>query len=334
MPPPHPSPLYSPNGPPRGFASAVAPFAIPGPSFAPPPLAPSALPPGFPATSGPGPARTPFDMSFPPRPPAPIGPPSSGLAPGAGRRSSSNNPTATPAPDVGPIGRPVAPMAPIARPSTSGTTTPTSATSASAGSPSPKGVVLGSSALATEDDEIVSDRRLVGANASMGVGVGVGVSVGPPPGWAGFGSPRAVNGASPWRPGAAQQPQAQQQQPSQSQSQQSQPPPQPQQSQQQQQQQQQPPPPPLGFGLGLGVRPGPHHPPPGPPPLGGPMWGGAGLGIGGVGVAVGIGGGGIVGAGGAPDQAQWHPVAANHPFFAAAQSPFVHGSPTSPHNGA
>ena len=64
------------------------------------------------------------------------------------------------------------------------------------------------------------------------------------------------------------------------------------------------------------------------------MWGGAGLGIGGVGVGVGIGGAGIVGAG-APDPAQWHPAAANHPFFAAAQqSPFVHGSPTSPHNGA
>ncbi len=63
------------------------------------------------------------------------------------------------------------------------------------------------------------------------------------------------------------------------------------------------------------------------------MWGGAGLGIGGVGVGVGIGGGGIVSAG-APDPAQWHPAAANHPFFAASQSPFVHGSPTAPHNGA
>jgi hypothetical protein len=66
------------------------------------------------------------------------------------------------------------------------------------------------------------------------------------------------------------------------------------------------------------------------------MWGGAGLGIGGVGVGVGVGiggAGGIVGTG-APDPAQWHPAAANHPFFAAAQSPFVHGSPTSPHNGA
>ena len=82
----------------------------------------------------------------------------------------------------------------------------------------------------------------------------------------------------------------------------------------------------MGFGLGLGVRSAP--PLPGPP-LGGPMWGGAGLAIGGVGVGV---GGGIVGTG-APDPVQWHPAAANH-FFAAAQSPFVHGSPTSPHNGA
>jgi len=57
------------------------------------------------------------------------------------------------------------------------------------------------------------------------------------------------------------------------------------------------------------------------------MWGGAGVGVG-----VGI-GGGIVGAG-APDAAPWHPAAANHAFFTAAQSPFVHGSPTAPHNGA
>jgi len=224
-------------------------------------------------------------MSFPraPGPPAPIGPPSSGLAPGAGRRPSSNNIGSTPAPDVGLIGRP---LAPIGRPSTSGTTTPPSATSTSAvslsaaspvrRSPSPKGV-LGSSALAADDDEIMSDRRVVGGNAGVGVG--------PPPGWRGFGSPRAGNGASPWGPAA----------------------------QQQQQQQQQP----LGFGLGLGVRPGP--PPPPGPPLGGPMWGGAGLGVGAIGA-------------GAPDP-QWHPAAANH-FFAAAQSPFVHGSPTSPHNGA
>jgi hypothetical protein len=40
-------------------------------------------------------------MSFPPRPQAPIAPPSSGLAPGAGRRGSSNDISATPAPDVG-----------------------------------------------------------------------------------------------------------------------------------------------------------------------------------------------------------------------------------------
>jgi hypothetical protein len=151
--------------------------------------------------------------------------------------------------------------------------------------------VLGSSALAAEDDEIVSDRR--------NPGVGVGVGVGGPHGWGGFGSPRAVNGTSPWGPAGQPQPQPQPQQP------------------------QQQPPPPLGFGLGLGlglgVRPAPLPPPPGPLPVGGPMWGGAGLGV------------GVMGAG-VPDP-QWHPAAANH-FFAAAQSPFVHGSPTSPHNGA
>ena len=281
--PPLPSPLFSPNGPsPRGFAPPSTPFGVPAPSFA-PPLAPSALPPGFPGAPAPGPARGPFDMTFPRAqvPPAPIGPPSSGLAPGAGRRSSSNNIGSTPAPDVGLIGRP---LAPIGRPSTSGTTTPPSATSTSTGSlstaspvrrsPSPKGV-LGSSALAADDDEIVSDRRVVGGSAGVGVGA--------PPGWRGFGSPRAGNIVSPWGPSA------------------------------QQQQQQQP----LGFGLGLGARPGP-PPPPGPPPLGAQMWGGAGLGV------------GVIGAG-APDP-QWHPAAANH--FFTAQSPFVHGSPTSPHNGA
>ena len=56
-------------------------------------------------------------------PQAPMAPPSSGLAPGAGRRGSSNNISTTPAPDVGLIGRPIVP---IARPSMSRTTTPPS----------------------------------------------------------------------------------------------------------------------------------------------------------------------------------------------------------------
>jgi hypothetical protein len=49
------------------------PFAFSGPVYlaAALPLAPFALPLGFPATRGPRPARTPFDMSFSLRPPAP-----------------------------------------------------------------------------------------------------------------------------------------------------------------------------------------------------------------------------------------------------------------------
>ena len=132
------------------------------------PLTPSALPPGFPGAPALSQVRGPFDMSFPRAqvPPAPITPLSSGLAPGAGHRSSSNHIGSTPAPDVGLIGRP---LAPIGRPSTSGITTPPSATSTSTGSlstaspvprsPSPKGV-LGSSGPAADDDVIVSDSVL------------------------------------------------------------------------------------------------------------------------------------------------------------------------------
>ena len=126
-----------------------------------------ALPPRFPGTPSPGQARGLFNMSFPRAQvlPVPITPLSSGLSPSAGHRSSSYNIGSTPAQDVGLIGRPLAPKV---RPSTSGTPTPPSATSTSTGSlstaspmrhlPSPKGV-LGSSALAADGDEIVSDRR-------------------------------------------------------------------------------------------------------------------------------------------------------------------------------
>ena len=97
-----------------------------------------------------GQARGPFDMFFPRAQVllAPITLLSLGLVPGAGHRSSSNNISSTPAPDIGLIGHP---LGPIRRPSTSGTTTPPSATSTSTRSlstaspvrrsPSPKGML-------------------------------------------------------------------------------------------------------------------------------------------------------------------------------------------------
>ena len=118
------SPILKEKRPPHP-SSPLSPSVLP-PS---PALAPSSLPPGFPAAPDPGPTLGLFDMSFPPRPQAPIAPLSSGLAPGAGHRGSSNNISVMPAPDIGLIGRPIAP---IAWPSTSGTTTPPSATSTSA----------------------------------------------------------------------------------------------------------------------------------------------------------------------------------------------------------
>ena len=135
----------------NGFVPGPAiPQQGPGPS-----LGPSALPRNF---GAPG-----FD-SYPTRPigtppivsPGPIGPPQktnsnptppSMLAPGSGRRQSIADP--------GPIGPP-RPIQPIARPteqSGSGSASPVRR------SPSPK--VLGSSALAADDDEVVSTRRTV-----------------------------------------------------------------------------------------------------------------------------------------------------------------------------
>jgi len=116
------------------------------------------------------------------------------LAPGANRRSSIVDP--------GPITRP---LAPIARPTTgdtgSGSASPVRR------SPSPKGV-LGSSALAADDDEVVSaaGRRLMtggqiwGGAPSPRTSVDVRVPWGPPaPGFpAPTHSPRPPAGGSPW----------------------------------------------------------------------------------------------------------------------------------------
>jgi hypothetical protein len=167
-----PSPLTPMFSPPQGILSppAMSPrvqYVPPGPFGAsfppnpsipqiPPALAPSAVPRGF----GTGP---PFDPGFSRglAPPAPIAPPS----------KAAQNPLASPtqlAPrppgrrpsmvDLGPIGRPVPPIAPppiapIARPP--GEPGGSGSTSPSRRSPSPKGV-LGSSALAADDDEIVT----------------------------------------------------------------------------------------------------------------------------------------------------------------------------------
>ena len=131
---------------------------VPGPF-----LGPSALPRNF-GTPG-------FDPSYPARPvgapaiisPGPIGPPQktnsnppppSMLAPGSGRRTSLIA-------DPGPIGPP-RPIQPIARPteqSGSGSASPVRR------SPSPK--VLGSSALATDDDEVVQTSRRTMANGPI-----------------------------------------------------------------------------------------------------------------------------------------------------------------------
>jgi hypothetical protein len=128
-----------------------------------PTLGPSALPRNF---GAPG-----FDSSYPARPigtppvisPGPIGPPQkmnsnppppSMLAPGSGRRQSIIA-------DPGPIGPP-RPIQPIARPneqSGSGSASPIRR------SPSPK--VLGSSALAADDDEVVPTSRRTVANGPV-----------------------------------------------------------------------------------------------------------------------------------------------------------------------
>ena len=154
---PQQNPLLSPRAPFNpaqqfnGFNPGPAvPQQVPGPI-----LGPSALPRNF---GAPG-----FDSSYPARPigapavisPGPIGPPQKGnpnppppsmLAPGSGRRQSIIA-------DPGPIGPPRS-IQPIARPteqSGSGSASPIRR------SPSPK--VLGSSALATDDDEVVPTSR-------------------------------------------------------------------------------------------------------------------------------------------------------------------------------
>jgi hypothetical protein len=141
---------------------------VPGPAIPQqgpgPILGPSALPRNF---GAPG-----FDSSYPARPigapaivsPGPIGPPqktnpnpppSSMLAPGSGRRQSIIA-------DPGPIGPP-RPIQPIARPteqSGSGSASPVRR------SPSPN-KILGSSALATDDDEVLQTSRRTTANGPV-----------------------------------------------------------------------------------------------------------------------------------------------------------------------
>ncbi|KZT21322.1 hypothetical protein NEOLEDRAFT_763368 [Neolentinus lepideus HHB14362 ss-1] len=221
------TPIYSPGGgviPPQAMSPRV-PFTpstpyggfVPGPPIqpGPPSLGASALP----RTFGNGPT---FEASVFGRglPPPPIAPPSKAvgnslaspppsLAPGPSRQPSN--------PDPGPITRPVAP---IARPAASGDN------SGSAGSgspvrrsPSPKGT-LGSSALAADDDEVVTAPSRRGVNAPVGqVWGAANTPDGARPPWgspaAGFGSPRApgagaanmlwggVNPAPPeWHPSA------------------------------------------------------------------------------------------------------------------------------------
>ena len=222
-------------------------------------------------------------------PPSPIGPPPKSktplassstmpLAPGSGRRSSV--PVYSEA-GPGPVARPQ--VAPIARPGTGVTSGSGEAGSSTSGSPrrspSPKGV-LGSSALAADDDEVVpSGNRRGASTAPIGVGlgpVGTGVvgggnagpsvmGVGSGQGWVSPSRPDGLGIRSPWGPppgfGVAQgRPQTTA-------------------PQQQQQQSQQPSHPPIGPPGGIGHHPPPHHhpgmsgpiphPTPVPPPLGG-----------------------------------------------------------------
>lgn len=147
--PPSQTPIYIPPAAMSPRVQAfVPPFGYTGP---PQPLQPSPMPRNFP------PGAAPFEthnhthyVPPPPRPPPqPIGPP-----PKSRRMSTSVDP--------GPITRPV--IAPIARPDGgSGSGSPNRR------SPSPKGVVLGSSALAADDDEVVGGGgRRGSANPSWG----------------------------------------------------------------------------------------------------------------------------------------------------------------------
>ncbi|KAI5121483.1 hypothetical protein M0805_003938 [Coniferiporia weirii] len=159
---PVPAPVLSPRAP---FATApgVPSFGAYIPQMTPPTLGPSALP----RTFGAGP---PFEPGFGRglAPAAPIGPPKVGLSnpltspimvPGPSGPTRRMSTAADLGPGPGPITRPIAP---IARPMTtvngdaaSGSGSGSGGASPSRRSPSPKGV-LGSSALAADDDEVVS----------------------------------------------------------------------------------------------------------------------------------------------------------------------------------
>lgn len=148
------------------------------------------------------------------------------LAPGQGRRGSvpilgglSGDVGGPSGP--GPITRPI--IAPIARPGTgegaSGSSLMNNApgtTSSGSGSPirrspSPKGMLLGSSALAADDDEVVSPATTRRSTAPIGIGIGLGLGVGAVgQGW-GPASPRTAlgmgeqiplrgGGGAPWGP--------------------------------------------------------------------------------------------------------------------------------------
>ena len=162
------------------------------------PLSPSGIPRGFNGGSfdpafnripvGVGVSIGSSSAALSPPTPSPIGPPTkatkpptqgaaavspSMLAPGQGRRPSAPvqpQSASSDAPGPGPITRP---MAPIARPIVGGNGEAASSGSGSPNrrSPSPKGV-LGSSALAADDDEVVSAHgpRRVGVSTPIGIG--------------------------------------------------------------------------------------------------------------------------------------------------------------------
>lgn len=212
-----PPPALSPRV--GGFPPMQYPFGAPNMPHHPPgtPLAPRNFNgPPFDANFNRGmPMGIPIN-SIPTGAPAPIGPPKnkvpaastsvpnpSMLAPGQGRRGSipllsTQSDSAGP----GPITRPIAP---IARPTTTtvGETASSGSGSPSRRSPSPKGV-LGSSALAADDDEVVSATgpRRVGA-APIGIGMSM---AGPPSGvshsWGAVGTPTAASPRAPMAPWA------------------------------------------------------------------------------------------------------------------------------------